>query len=155
MNLPPFPSKTVPLECLSVLLRPTRAVHPEVLSFRSWASDFTGYDSADLPTHFPFFLFLNPCFCCPSSQVLACIDWMLAEHTLFCSFCTLKASVFQLLSSEKRDDIWFSPYSPITIKVDFLYFKWPLLHNVLSKVKILYCHIITLLVVVFSTVRVK
>lgn len=82
------------------------------LHFLSWASDFTGYDSANLPTHFPFLFFLYPCFCSASSQVLACIDWMLAERTLFCFFCTQKECVFHLLSSEKRHDHSFFCLQP-------------------------------------------
>lgn len=52
---------------------------------------------------FPFSFSLYPCFCCPSSKVLACIDWMLAVRMLFCSFCTLKECFFfYLLSSDKK-----------------------------------------------------
>lgn len=75
-----------------------------VLQFLFRASNFTGYDSANLPTHFPFRFFPHPCFHSSSSQVLACIDWMFAELTWFCFFCT-KWNVFV----RKKSFFWLFP----------------------------------------------
>lgn len=117
-SLPPCQNNSSGMSVCVTLIHYSRLTGGLALQFLSWASDFTGYDSANLPTHFPFLFFLYPCFRSASSQVLACIDWMLAERTLFCSFCTQKECVFHLLSSEKRHDhSFFSVYSPIAIKV--------------------------------------
>jgi len=76
------------------------------LQFLPWASDFTGYDSANLPTQFPFlFFFLCPCFNSASSQVRAC--WVHAILLLLYP----KECVFHLLSSEKT---WPQPFLSIT-----------------------------------------